>query len=150
MKVLVLGHGWRMWNERYTPRCAPMELEEWNALVQDVSKETLTFLDFCKEEEPDIWENMGNDWCHQIHEPYSYDFVVDATSPLASLYRRSKYYWEGVKHALKDDGVLLGWNDDPKAGRRAKIKLNKSELDSHILNTYGKLKTPQKLYETFC
>jgi hypothetical protein len=148
-RILVLGHGWRMWNERHIPRCAPMTLQEWNEVVQDAPRDSLTFLDFCREQEPDICENIGNDWSRHIYEPNSYDYVIDSVSHLASGFRKSKYYWEGVKHSLKDDGLYIGWNDKQDALRGSTVKIYTKDIDSHVLNVYGGLRIPKKNYETF-
>lgn len=148
MKVLILGHGWRLWNERSIPRCAPMSLYDWKILVQDAPKENLLFLDFSKVEEPDIWENVANPWSQYIALPHSYDFVIDAISHLATTYRKSKHYWEGVKYSLKDDGIYIGWNDHPHTHNIDRfVRLKQSELDSHIALTYDTLITPKKRYQ---
>jgi hypothetical protein len=147
MKVLVLGHGWRMWNVRHEPRCAPMPLDEWNVLVQDAPKESLTFLDFDLQEEPDIHENIGNDWKRHIKEASSYDVVIDAVSHLATGFRMSKYYWESVKYALKEDGVYFGWSDMPSANTKH-VQVKKCDIDAHVKKTYQDMKTPNKRYKT--
>jgi hypothetical protein len=137
-KVLVLGHGWRMWNQKMLPRNAPMELTEWNELVQTVSnpKKVLTFIDFCESEEPDILENLANDWTiHLVGKEASFDFVIDAVSHLDMHYRKSVNYWKGINCALKTNGIYIGWKESQH------IRLKKNEIDEHIKKTYGRLRT---------
>ena len=138
MRVLVLGHGWRMWEEQYIPRCAPMELKEWDLLVQDAPKESLTFLDENKEEEPDIVDSIQNDWSRKITESNSYDYVIDSVSHLAGHYRKSKYYWNSIKHSLKPDGIYIGWDDSKYSHncRHNPIRISADNLHKHFIDTY--------------
>ena len=128
--VLFLGHGRRAWRENEAPRCAPMAMEEWDRLIATTS-ETM-FLDFAAYEEPDILENVGNDWSKYIDKE-SVDFIVDMITHLSIPERYSIHYWNSVKHALKPDGTYIGWNNSnvvPASNRR--IRLCKSEIDGFL------------------
>lgn len=145
-KVLILGHGWRMWRSRYIPRSAAMPLEEWNHLVQNAKKENLVFLDFDENEEPDILENIGNDWSKSIpHHHLTFDVIIDAVSPAAGALkcRTTDNYWNSVKYALKDDGLYIGWNDDPQLSNsdrtKRHIRLRKKDIDAHISTAYSSM-----------
>lgn len=137
--VLVLGHGWKLWNLQKVPMCAPMHLDEWNNLVQNASKDSLTFLDFNIKEEPDIHENVCNDWRPLIK--IKYDYVIDTICHFDVNVRCYSNYWKGVKFALKDDGVYLGWNDDVSKQHLEKekrqLRIFKADLDQHVAATYG-------------
>ena len=134
MKVLVLGHGWRAWKERERARCAPMEVSEWNMLVQDADKETLTFLDCQEEEEPDIVECAGNDWTKNITEPHSYDYVIDSITHLRISERSMKQYWDSIKYSLKSEGVYIGWNDAIRP--YAYLRITAENIDKHYTDIY--------------
>ncbi len=150
-KVLILGHGWRMWNEHYKPRCAPMDITEWDELVQNAPKSTLTFMDFDKGEEPDIVQNVCNDWTmHLQTKEACFDYVIDTVCHFAVLLRRSKHYWNGVKFALKEDGEYIGWNDAQSQnlkGEQRRLRLSKNDIDEHVKKTYSALYTPKKPLE---
>lgn len=141
--VLILGHGWCAWSLRYEPRCAPMDMDEWNELVQNAPKESLTFLDFDKNEEPDIHENVCNDWKPRLRQTYSY--VIDTICHFDVKVRRYENYWEGVKFALKEDGVYIGWNDAKgiKEKLERRLRLQRADIDDHVKKTYG-----DNLYKT--
>lgn len=150
-KVLVLGHGWRMWEQAdYQPRCSPLPPDEWAALVQDRARRPhLTFLDFDPEERPDIVADAGEDadeedatgWARLLEErrlQHSFDLVVDAISPLARHVRCSPRYWEGVRRALKPDtGTYVGWADRGPLSdaecRRKTVRLSAAgdDIDAH-------------------
>jgi len=151
-KVLVLGHGWCPWKLRCEPRCAPMDIDEWNDLVQNAPKDALTFLDFDKNEEPDIRENVCNDWRPHLQNraaSYSYDYVIDTICHFDVKVRRYSNYWEGVKCALKEDGVYIGWNDAKgiKDKQQRKLRLSKAQIDEHVAKTYTTLYTTDKPLE---
>ena len=74
-------------------------MDEWNTMVQDAQKDKLTFIDF---------EN----------KQASFDIVIDTVCHFARFLRRSSHYWKGVKFALKDSGVYIGWNDSKNLDRK--------------------------------
>lgn len=147
-KVLVLGHGWYYWDQRYEPRCAPMTLEEWNEQVQNAPKECLVFLDCFADMRPDILENIGNNWGAHISEPNTFDVVIDSVGHLASGYRKSKYYWQSIKRALKADGSYIGCND-ANSGISRHIRLHSNMIDEHVKRTYDKLISPKTKYPIY-
>lgn len=106
----MLGHGWRMWENRHAPRCAPMRMEEWDSLVQNAPRESLTFLDFDLEERPDIHEHIGNDWKRHLTHAETYDIVIDAVTHMSLHERGTSNYWDGVMYALKENGIYIGWD----------------------------------------
>ena len=125
--VLILGHGWRAWNSRHQPRCAPMEIDEWNTMVQDAPKDKLTFIDFDCNEEPDIHENV----CRKQTRPYVIFLFLFGGRRII----------KGVKFALKDNGVYIGWNDSKNLDRKERrLRLPKIEIDTHCMKTYGHLR----------
>lgn len=143
-KILILGHGWRMMRDNYEPRCAPMTLDEWNDLVVNTDPSNLTFFDMDESVLPDIVENMGNNWSvHDRLMQQSYDYIIDATSRIATMYRKSAFYWDGVKQSLKPDGVYIGWND------KRCIRVARKDIDDYISKTYHMLTVPHKPFDVF-
>ena len=142
-KILIIGHGRRMWNARTRPRCAPMDIAEWNILVQDKDPDTLIFLDFNIDEQPDILENMLNDW--RIHvDKGAFNIIIDASSHLMN--RKSYNFWKSVQHALTDyGGLYIGW-DDAKNMRGRTVRFSKQDIDENVERMYGKLSKRTKNY----
>lgn len=135
MKILVFGHGRRDLRNGFEPRCAPMELDEWDRLITNNAC-NVTFIDVMKEQEPDILENVGNDWSKFI-EPGSYNYVIDAISHLPLYAHLSVYYWRGVLHALKEKGMYIGWRN------RVKVSLNKQGVLDYMQEIKEKLIIPK-------
>lgn len=147
-QILVLGHGWYMMKHNIEPRCAPLTIQEWNAMVRDVPEENITFMDMCTSQEPDIVANVGNDWKnHSELLNGTFDYIVDSISHIAGDFRRSLHYWNGVKHCLKENGVYIGWDDNPQRKGQC-VRIHKHDLDTYVSTTYGTLKKPKKPFVT--
>jgi hypothetical protein len=128
-KVLVLGHGWWCLRNMTSPRCSPMDIEKWDELVTHNVPSNLTFIDYDEEQEPDIVEDVGNDWGSLIKEPQAYDYVIDAITHIPIKQRFKEHYWNGVITALKDGGTYIGWNNNGKNSiLERRLVLNKKEV----------------------
>jgi hypothetical protein len=138
MKVLVIGHGRRMWREREIPRCAPMSLDEWNHIVQDAHEDNVTFLDFCEEEQPDILENAGNNWAIHLESAINtYDFVIDAVTHMSCNFRKSACYWYSIYTVLNNNGMYIGWDESPESRKHSHIRIPRNMIYAHISEVYG-------------
>lgn len=148
MKVLVLGHGWKMWRARDSPRCAPIGIDAWNKLVQDNIPDNITFLDLMEDQEPDIFEDVGNEWSVTTEDIGTYDYVIDSITHIAIQQRRSVNYWNGILCALNEGGTYIGWdntNTIPISNRR--LHLKKQELADYMKQV--ELYTPKKKFKLY-
>lgn len=140
MKTILLGHGHRYLQDNHPPRCAPMEIQEWNQVIQTHS---LMCIDFCKESEPDIIENVGNDWGALLKDSQTYDYVIESITHMDLKERSSIFYWKSVLDALNTTGIYIGWY------HKSRLRLNKVQINEHIQQLNPSLHTPIKRYKCF-
>lgn len=148
MKVLILGHGRYFVRMGIDPRCAPVDTQTWKRLVMENDPKNLVFIDFIEQMEPDILENIGNEWGSNLREcTGTFDYVIDTIGHLGMKQRNSVHFWNGIVCALRDDGTFIGWKND---GSQEKLILcTKKSVEDYMKANEASMFVPNKAYRVY-
>lgn len=136
-KVLLLGWGKSYDEMNYTPRCAPIALEEYYKIL---SSAAITTLDQYEQVHPDIVCKLDNSewWQHDLFKPHlgQYDIIIDSISWLAPFFDKKTFkykplFMESINKLLCPGGRFIGYDNEwfvenklkPTLERAAKLYL---------------------------